>query len=413
MRLKASLFMLSVLVASCSFQPTVVSRSSDIHPQVEQGQQPPIQWLEFSTPSHQNNWGFASIAIGPGHTLWFTYEQAPGLAEVDMSGGIREFNTGVVPTSIAEGQDTKMWFTAGANGLGEIYRIDANGLVAKYPMQAQPYSIVSGADGRLWFSLTSSQGMSIGAITVYGVVSTYPLLQQNESAGGLTQGPDNNIWFTFDIGQDAYLGKMTPQGQETDYLVGSGFFVRSLATGSDGNIWFAEFNPTGQSGIGRVNSDGSNAVFFPTVEPPSQIVRGQRGSMWFMAAASDLSSWEVDQISENGNVSRNPAPSTDKYLNNLAFGPDGNLWIPDPFNSAIDVFVRRLLTVTPTSFSLMVGKSGVLSVNETGYSGKFKASGCPPSIASISPNGPDAFKVPPMGPVTAQSQFAIQRLTQR
>jgi hypothetical protein len=42
----------------------------------------------------------------------------------------------------------------------------------------------------------------------------------------------------------------------------------SLATGSDGKLWFVEFNSAGPSGIGRVNSDGSNVVFFPTPETP-------------------------------------------------------------------------------------------------------------------------------------------------
>jgi virginiamycin B lyase len=350
--------------------------------------------LQFYTPSHQNDYGGESIAAGPHHTLWFTKIDTTLLAEADMSGGIREFDTGLNASNIVEGPDNKMWFTGfTTSGLLYVCRIDSNGFVAKYPMQAAPGAIASGADGRLWFGLTS-QGTSvgIGAMTIYGTLSIYPL-QQNEIAGALTRGPDGYIWFNSEIGQVAYVGKMTPQGQETNYPIGSASFTGSIATGSDGKLWFTEYNPGGAFGIGRIDADGSNIIFFPTPTSPIHIVQGQRGFMWFTAAPPDFSSWEVDQISEHGKLVRNLAPASDRNANNLAYGPDGNLWIPDPRNDAIDVFVRRLMTVTPTSFSLTIGQSAPLSVAETGYKGKFTAKGCPSSIASVSPTGPGAFNI--------------------
>lgn len=392
----ASMFVAALLVG-CALRSGVAGVPTTVDHYVLQGQQPPAQWLQFFAPTPRgNSWGGDTVTVGPKHTLWFTEMAKNMIAEVDMTGAIKEIAVNTQPQYIIEGPDKNVWVALYlANGSGSIDRISSNGFVATYPILGNALGLANGADGRIWF-INRAPDLStfeLGAVTVYGQITLYPLSQQGESLNGLAQGPDGNVWYTASANQIGYVGKVTPQGQITEYPLPSNITAGSLAAGSDGKIWFVAFDSSGGVGIGRIDTDGTSYTLYPTPTNPTWIVQGQKGFMWFVAYAAGPSGWEVDQISEGGALTRNSLPTGDVYLGSVAYGPDGNLWLPDAKNDAIDVFVRRLLSVTPPSLSIPVGQTQTFTANETGYKGKFTASGCPSSVATISQTESGIFSV--------------------
>ena len=72
-----------------------------------------------------------------------------------------------------------------------------------------PVEIVTGPDGALWF--TESSGNNIGRITTNGQITEYPV-GTDSSPYGIAIGPDGALWFTEDNYQ---IGRITAGGQVT------------------------------------------------------------------------------------------------------------------------------------------------------------------------------------------------------
>ena len=75
-------------------------------------------------------------------------------------------------------------------------------------------------------------------------VTTFPVGDPDEyvSIGDITSGPDGNLWFTAsDFDEGSYVGRITPDGEQTLYPVAIGVTFGSpgqITSGPDGNLWF-------------------------------------------------------------------------------------------------------------------------------------------------------------------------------
>jgi hypothetical protein len=161
-----------------------------------------------------------------------------------------------------------------------------------------------GPDGDEWF-VDNGHTPAIGRITPSGKITEYPLAA-GEGACGIASGPDGNLWFTQPATVTAsgteqtppLIGKVTPAGKITEYSSGLNQSAQpcDIATGADGNLWFADdgfvtaaigrVTPSGQitefsSGLeGGIGPDGS-----PLPPQPHSIVPGPDGDMWFTAGS--------------------------------------------------------------------------------------------------------------------------------
>src|SRR6476620_7792943 len=87
-----------------------------------------------------------------------------------------------------------------------------------------------------------------------GEVAIFHLPHQESHPQGIACGPDGNVWFTEQAG-DA-IGRITPEGEVTEFSLPADAAPKAIAGGPDGNVWFTE---SGQ--IGRITPGGQITEF--------------------------------------------------------------------------------------------------------------------------------------------------------
>ncbi len=162
----------------------------------------------------------------------------------------------------------------------------------------------------------------------------------------IVAGPDGAIWFS-DNALTATavpkLGRITPDGKITEYPVptatvgGQGNEILSLATGSDGTIWFLHFGQGRVNGTGKPESiyalDHATATGEITEFPPAPIptdatgagalpflVGGSGGALWLLSAE------KLSGIPADAHIIQVTAPDG-YHISSATVGPDGNLWL--------------------------------------------------------------------------------------
>jgi streptogramin lyase len=293
---------------------------------------------------------FSGITSGPDGNLWFTKND--GIVRVTPSGSVTEFpvplGTSSFDRGITGGPDGDVWFTEPS---GKIGRITPSGVITEFSTPSgydALAAIVTGPDGNLWF--TEEFSSKLGRITTSGIVTGFPLAPGVYPAA-ITSGPDGNLWFTEnssvipDEVNNRRIGRMTLSGVVTEFTVpgpASGYELGAIATGPDGNLWFADrlwsdyYAGQFPSYIGRITTSGSiaefplSSAFLPT---PGAITTGLDGNLWFIELGTGIARLTP---------SSNPAPTgTAAFLRTdtttggswrTAYGADGYNVIGDLAN---------------------------------------------------------------------------------
>ncbi len=196
-------------------------------------------------------------------------------------------------------------------------------VITEFAVPGNPQSLATGPGGALWFEDASG---SIGKVTPAGNVT---VLAPDAGDGGIAVGPDGVAWFT----QGGALGRITPAGAITSYPIpGNGFLSTSIATGTDGSVWFGETQVTpGSSSVNMIFSmtTGGVATAHSTKGQPASIVLGEDGSILFSEASFSRTnlgnyipggSW-IGRIDSSGNLTEYPVSAGE-----LIGGPDGAIW---------------------------------------------------------------------------------------
>ena len=254
-----------------------------------------------------------------------------GAAAAQGSVTVSEFRAPVTssgatgPYGITRGPDGNLWFTGWNNST--IGRITPSGVVKTFrlPSGGSPFGIASGPDGNLWF--TESTGNKIGRITPTGKITEFPIPTASSDPTGITLGSDGNLWFTEELGNQ--IGRITPAGVITEFPLPTGstgpFNITSDAAG---NLWFTL---GGNSQIGRITTSGTITEFqIPNVGgnygpfgPEAIGIAGTAdGNVWF----TEFYGSYVGEINPQGVITQSPLPSTLSGPNDIAAGPDGNLY---------------------------------------------------------------------------------------
>jgi virginiamycin B lyase len=198
------------------------------------------------------------------------------------------------PIGIAAGPDRDLWF--GGYGGYAVARMSTAGRVAASftTTQRNTDNVTAGSDGAMWFVECAAPG-SIGRITKAGQLSEAPVpvtLGKKPRPLSIASGSDGNIWFA-DIGNDA-IGKVLVTGSGIGAIVEirlprahGRLTPQAITAGPDGALWFTAATPAGAGFVGRipVTATGSGDVILYPIPTKSTLFYGiasdGAGAVWF------------------------------------------------------------------------------------------------------------------------------------
>jgi len=222
------------------------------------------------------------LTAGPDGNLWFPYEllvPGPGplgrIARMTTSGVVTSFDLpspAHVATAVTAGPDGRIWFagyglgTFGGAPFGVIGSLSTSGDDGRAtPMQAGiPRHLVAGPDGNLWvtvsFSLTVTSDPSkpvVGEVakvrTDGTVIDEFRLPSGRGAPDQIAPGPDGNLWFTIVAGISPRIGRITPSGAITEFVLASDAAATDLVAGPDAAVWMTELAGERGGRIARIS----------------------------------------------------------------------------------------------------------------------------------------------------------------
>jgi len=327
---------------------------------------------EFAIPTPIS--GPTGITAGPDGNIWFCESEADQIGRVDPQGtNFQEFplpNAGSLPEEITVGPDGNLWFTE-ENG-NRIGRITPEGQINEFNIptfDSQPEDIVTGPDGNLWF--TELDGNKVARITPEGVITEFPLMNADSFPTNIIVGPDGNLWFT----ETDRNGRITPDGQitEFDYITSANGW--GIALGPDGNLWYCASNGvTGAAYIGRMTPEGTVTEFpLANFSKPLSIVAGEDGFLYFTENENN----KIGRVTTEGVITLLNIPTADSDPFVITVGPQGNIWFTESAANQLgklllpgvlqfpmaDFTVNENSGMATISVSRTAGNGGPVSVN--------------------------------------------------
>ncbi|HLJ82733.1 MAG TPA: hypothetical protein VKT51_00990 [Candidatus Eremiobacteraceae bacterium] len=365
--MKAALLALiaALLPALFAMQSPSVSQTT-VRVNVLQDGNPP-DWVYFpvyNPPSTTPE----GITIGPDGHIWFTESAGHSLVRVEIFGSQHpiELAADDQPGDLAVGSDRKFYMTD--NGKNAIDVVTSDGVSTQYPVAEDSglHGIAEGSDGNIWFGSRAH----ISKLTPAGLMTRYAL-NGNPGITSVTAGTDRSVWFA--ESQASKLARIVPSsGAIASYPIPCA--PLGIVTTPDKNIWF-----TCASAVGRMTPRGMATIYPTTIRPSGSITVGPDHALWF-TSASDRA---LGRITTGGELTYlNPLASFGGQPWTIITGPDGNLWFTDHLQS-VGIYVLRQISVIPTGWiATGPGQSEIVTVEETNYSGPWKAVSANPPVAT-------------------------------
>jgi virginiamycin B lyase len=192
--------------------------------------------------------------------------------------------------------------------------------------QAEPFGIALGSDKNVWFAESGVD--KIGRITPQGVITEF-VLPSGVSPTSVAKSKSGKIWFTATgAGGRGIVGSISTAGIVKSYdtpTAASGPF--GIAPGSDGNMWFTE---KASSAVGVVTLTGA-ITEYPTISPnaaPAGIWTGSDGALWF----AEPGAARIGRVTTSGSLSEFAGPAQPTFV---TLGQDHNVWFTDPPNHSV------------------------------------------------------------------------------
>lgn len=168
---------------------------------------------------------------------------------------------------------------------------------------------------RVWVPTVQEGAVSTDTVTysykTEAQHNEYPL-PGGSTPVGITSGSDGNVWFA-NYGTDK-IGRITGTGTVTEYSV-PGSELQAITTGSDGNVWFSEGKK-----IGKMSTTGAILAEYKVSGAITDMVLGNEGDVWFVSSLG-----KIGKVTPTGGVTEYSLPTEDVTLE-LTVGPEGNIW---------------------------------------------------------------------------------------
>jgi streptogramin lyase len=172
-------------------------------------------------------------------------------------------------------------------------------------------------------SVLSALALAVAGLTpaqaAYSITE-YPVPTAGGFPLGTALGSDGNVWFT-EFNADK-IAKITPAGAVTEYPIPTANSQPSgIAAGPDGNLWFTE---TAANKIGKITPAGVITEYpIPTATSgPEGITAGPDGKLWFTEFATD----RIGRITTSGAITTFKILAKNTGPLGITAGSDGNLW---------------------------------------------------------------------------------------
>ena len=220
---------------------------------------------------------------------------------------------------------------------------------------SSPFHVTVGSDGNVWFTegfVNPPQGQNhnVGRITPAGAITEF-LVCLSCFPNGIVQGPNNILYFTK---SDPALGCITTAGQVLPDVV----VPNSLANGNGiaargDDIWFAAFNT---NSIWRYNTLSGAFTEFPVPTPaatPYDVAVDANGIVWF-------TEFHANQIGRlvpaTGTITETPVTGSPR---GIAIAVDGSVWFTERFNDNVGRLNPATNQVTLFPLAAGAGPEGI------------------------------------------------------
>jgi virginiamycin B lyase len=150
----------------------------------------------------------------------------------------------------------------------------------------------------------------------------------------LTMGSDGNLWFSeFDADQ---IGRISPSGAIKEFALPANNDIEGITQGADGALWFTE---PGANRIGRMTTSGVVTSFPIQADNPSPrgITAGLDGNVWFVEYYGSA----IGRITPSGVITQFQIPESESYPWWITTGRDGDLWFTESATNVIGRFNPR------------------------------------------------------------------------
>ena len=227
---------------------------------------------------------------------------------------------------------------------------------------SDPKHITHGSDGNFWFTegFVRSQGFfhNIGRITPNGDITEF-LVCDFCFPNDIVEGPNGILYFTK---SDPALGRITTSGQVLDDIampntsaIGNGI----AAHGDD--IWVTDFN---NNSIWRFNAPLGTFTQFPIPTAganPYDVTVDANGIVWFTEAFVN----QIGRIdAQSGGITETAVPGPPRQI---AIATDGTVWFTERFANAVGSFDPVASQVTEFPLAPDAGPEGIAAAPDGSF----------------------------------------------
>lgn len=171
--------------------------------------------------------------------------------------------------------------------------------------------------------------VSVAQAAPIGTLKQFRIPTENGNPKEITRGSDGNFWFTESHvnppqADNHHVGRITPAGAITEFLVCQFCFPNDIAQGSNGILYFTRSDP----GLGRITLDGT---VLPDVVPPDTSAIGNgvaaSGDDVFFTSFNTNSIWRYNAAADAFTEYPVPTPGANPF--DITIGPDGSVWFTE------------------------------------------------------------------------------------
>lgn len=297
---------------------------------------------EFQTPTPNTSVTY-SVETSSSGVMWFTKSAQKQIVKLNTDGSMVEYpmttfgdNVSQVQIGLpAVGPDGNIWYLSLEDGVHSyLNRINPDGSINNFELrtlsneEATPYlshSLTLGPDGNFWTAMVRNfDEYYIAKYSPTGAVEDEIQMPVGSPIYNIKGGLANTMWYV----RPDKIGKISAEGDISEYDMPTDHQAFGLELANDGNIWFTAINDKGNQQdsklvVGKITLSGEITIY-PTEEigvPPAWTLDlGPDGNLWFTL----IGAGKVAVVSMDGTIVYHSFSPL--ILMSVNKGPDNNIW---------------------------------------------------------------------------------------